>query len=249
LRNEAETKRQGEPAAWQPSSNCHLPGGLMARILVIDDEPKIVSFVSRALCAKGHGVDGAYDGPHGLKLALSGRYDLIVLDLLLPRLDGHSLLRQTMKANPGQKVLVLSALGDVTSKVGCLESGACDYLTKPFELAELVARIRRHLRPAAVEVGEQLRPAASVTLDLERRSATVGDRSVPLSTREFAIMQHLVRRPGRICSRQELLADVWGYSFDPGSNVVDVYVRRLRAKVGPDVIETVRHAGYRLQAP
>jgi DNA-binding response OmpR family regulator len=219
----------------------------MASILVIDDEPKIVSFVSRALLAKGHRVQGANDGPQGLKLALSGRYELIVLDLLLPGLDGHSVLRATLKVRPAQKVLVLSALGDVTSKVGCLESGACDYLTKPFELAELIARIRRHLTQPTAGVAEQARSGSSLDLDPQRRFATVGDRRVPLSTREFAILQHLVRRSGEVCSRQELLADVWGYSFDPGSNVVDVYIRRLRAKVGRDVIETVRHAGYRLQ--
>jgi DNA-binding response OmpR family regulator len=219
----------------------------MASILVIDDEPKIVSFVSRALLAKGHRVQGANDGPQGLKLALSGRYELIVLDLLLPGLDGHSVLRATLKVRPAQKVLVLSALGDVTSKVGCLESGACDYLTKPFELAELIARIRRHLTQPTTGAAEQARSGSSLDLDPQRRFATVGDRRVPLSTREFAILQHLVRRSGEVCSRQELLADVWGYSFDPGSNVVDVYIRRLRAKVGRDVIETVRHAGYRLQ--
>jgi two-component system OmpR family response regulator len=220
----------------------------MARILVIDDEPKIVSFVSRALIAKGHRVEGANDGPRGLMLALSGRYELIVLDLLLPKLDGHSVLRATLRAHPGQKVLVLSALGDVTSKVDCLESGACDYLTKPFELAELIARIRRHLTQTAADTAEQTLPASSLKLDPQRRFATIGGRRVPLSTREFAILQHLVRRSGDVCSRQELLADVWGYSFDPGSNVVDVYIRRLRAKIGRDVIETVRHAGYRFQA-
>jgi DNA-binding response OmpR family regulator len=220
----------------------------MANILVIDDEPKIVSFVSRALIAKGHRVEGANDGPRGLMLALSGRYELIVLDLLLPRLDGHAVLRATLKAHPRQKVLVLSALGDVASKVDCLESGACDYLTKPFELAELIARIRRHLTQAAHDTADETLPASSLKLDPQHRFATIGDRRVPLSTREFAILQHLVRRSGNVCSRQELLADVWGYSFDPGSNVVDVYIRRLRAKIGRDVIETVRHAGYRLQA-
>jgi DNA-binding response OmpR family regulator len=220
----------------------------MARILVIDDEPKIVSFVSRALIAKGHRVEGANDGPRGLVLALSGRYELIVLDLLLPKLDGQAVLRATVKAHPGQKVLVLSALGDVKSKVECLESGACDYLTKPFELAELIARIRRHLTQAVAETAEETLPGSSLELDPQRRFATIGGRRILLSTREFAILQHLVRRGGEVCSRQELLADVWGYSFDPGSNVVDVYIRRLRTKIGRDVIETVRHAGYRFQA-
>jgi DNA-binding response OmpR family regulator len=221
----------------------------MARILVIDDEPKIVSFVSRALIARGHRVEGSCDGMSGLKLALSGRYELIVLDLLLRGLDGPSVLRATLKVHPEQKVLVLSALGDVTSKVECLDSGACDYLTKPFELAELIARIGRLLRRSGTEVGAETLPARSLTLDAQRRHATIGSRSVPLSTREFALLQHLARRSGEVCSRQELLADVWGYSFDPGSNVVDVYVRRLRAKVGHDAIETVRNAGYRLQSP
>lgn len=172
-----------------------------------------------------------------------------MLDLLLPGLDGHSVLRATIGSRPEQKVLVLSAISDVSSKVHCLESGACDYLTKPFELTELIARVRRHLQQPGSGSEGPVVAARSIELDAQRRVATVGDRSVVLSAREFALLLYLSERSGQVCSRQELLADVWGYSFDPGSNVVDVYVRRLRAKLGGNLIQTVRRAGYRLEAP
>ncbi len=226
-----------------------LVSAAMARVLMVDDEPRIVSFVSRALSAEGFGVDGANDGVRGLELARTGRYELVVLDLLLPGLDGVSVLREIMESRPDQRVLVLSALSDVESKVRCLELGASDYLPKPFAVAELVARIRARLRqPASAPVDRFLR-CGSVTLDLMRRTAHSGEDPVSLSEREFLLLQQLMRAQGEVCTRHRLLADVWGYSFDPGSNVVDVCVGRLRAKLGPDIIETVRSVGYRLQAP
>ena len=222
---------------------------MVPRVLVIDDEPRIVSFVSRALSAEGFQVDGALDGARGLELARTGGYELVVLDLLLPSLDGVSLLQELMEARPSQRVLVLSALSDVETKVRCLESGASDYLSKPFSLAELVARIRARLRQPASGPEHRVLRVRGVSLDLMRRVADSGAGAVTLSEREFLLLEHLMRRDGEVCTRQRLLADVWGYAFDPGSNVVDVCVGRLRAKLRADLIETVRNVGYRLDAP
>ena len=220
----------------------------MARVLVIDDEPRIVSFVSRALSAEGFQVDGVHDGIRALEMASSGSYELIVLDLLLPHLDGMSVLQGLMETRPDQRVLVLSALSDVETKVRCLELGASDYLSKPFSLAELVARVRARLRQPSVAPHHRFLRNGPFTLDLSRRTVEMNGRSVTLSEREFLLLEHLMRQEGEVCSRQRLLADVWGYSFDPGSNVVDVCVGRLRSKLGGDVIETVRNVGYRFNA-
>lgn len=221
----------------------------MPRVLVVDDEPRITSFVSRALSAEGFGVDAAHDGIRALDLARNGRYELVVLDLLLPGLDGLSVLRGIMESRPEQRVVVLSALSDVDSKVRCLELGASDYLPKPFALAELLARIRARLRQPSGGPADRLLVSGGVTLDLMRRVADAGAGPVNLAEREFLLLQHLMLKEGEVCTRQRLLADVWGYSFDPGSNVVDVCVGRLRSKLGGDVIETVRSVGYRLNTP
>jgi two-component system OmpR family response regulator len=218
------------------------------RVLVVDDEPRIVSFVTRALSAEGFQVDSALDGARGLDLARTGSYELVVLDLLLPSKDGESVLLELMQTHPGQRVLVLSALSDVETKVRCLEFGASDYLSKPFSLAELIARIRARLRQPASGPEQRVLRVRGVTLHLTRRVADSGGGRVTLSEREFLLLEHLMRRDGDVCTRQRLLADVWGYSFDPGSNVVDVCVGRLRAKLGADVIETVRSVGYRFNA-
>jgi DNA-binding response OmpR family regulator len=211
----------------------------MARVLVVDDEPRIVDFVSRALAAEGFVVDREYDGARALELAARERYELVVLDLL------HDLIEQ----RPDQCVVVLSALSDVETKVRCLEFGASDYLSKPFSLAELIARIRARLRQPAAGPRHRFLETGDLRLDLTRRVAAKDGTQVALSEREFLLLEHLMRAGGAVCSRQELLGEVWGYSFDPGSNVVEVCVRRLRAKVGPDVIETVRNVGYRFDAP
>jgi DNA-binding response OmpR family regulator len=220
----------------------------MPRVLVVDDEPRIVSFISRALSSEGLGVDGAYDGPRALELARSRRYELVVLDLLLPGLDGVSVLQGILDSRPEQRVLILSAVSDVESKVRCLELGAADYLPKPFALAELVARVRARLRQPEAPAAPRVLAAGRVTLDLLRRVADAGAGAVSLSEREFLLLQHLIRKASEVCTREELLADVWGYSFDPGSNVVDVYVGRLRSKLGAELIETVRNVGYRFDA-
>ncbi|HSJ50960.1 MAG TPA: response regulator transcription factor [Actinomycetota bacterium] len=217
----------------------------MTRVLVVDDEPRITSFVARALSAEGLQVDAVQDGRRGLELARTGRYGLVVLDLLLPGIDGVSLLRDLMRTRPEQRVLVLSALSDVESKVECLELGASDYVPKPFSIAELVARVRARLRQPASGPGERHLRLGDVRLDLVRRVADVGTGEVSLPEREFLLLRHLMELGGDVCGRHRLLEEVWGYGFDPGSNVVDVCVGRLRARLGSDVIETVRGVGYR----
>lgn len=216
----------------------------MARVLVVDDEPRILSFVSRALASAGFAVEGAEDGEEALKRVRTGRYDLVILDLLLPGLDGVTVLRHIMDHQPDQRVLVLSALSDVETKVRCLETGTCDYLSKPFALAELIARVRTRLHHSPGVQAHPVLKVGDVTLDLLRRTVDAGRGPIALSEREFLLLQHFMRRPEQVCTRQELLSDVWGYDFDPGSNVVDVYVARLRAKLGNHVIETVRNVGY-----
>jgi two-component system OmpR family response regulator len=221
----------------------------MPRVLVVDDEPRIVTFITRALAAEGLAVDSAHDGRRGLELARTRPYELVVLDLLLPGLDGVSLLQGIMESRPEQRVLVLSALSDVESKVRCLELGASDYLPKPFALAEFLARVRARLRQPAAPTAPRVLVAGRLSLDLVRRVAENGKGPISLSEREFLLLQHLIRKEGDVCTREELLADIWGLSFDPGSNVVDVYVGRLRSKLGAELIETVRNVGYRLEAP
>jgi DNA-binding response OmpR family regulator len=224
-------------------------GGPVARLLMIDDEPGIRGLVSRTLSSAGFQVDCAADGVRGLEMARAGHHELVLLDLMLPGVDGVSVLRKLLAERPAQRVLILSAIGDVTSKVRCLELGASDYLPKPFAVAELVARVRARLRePVVADPQERWLHAGGLTLDTARRTAECQGRSVVLSEREFLLLRHLMRRVGDVCKREELLADVWGYAFDPGSNVVDVYVGRLRSKLGGDLIETIRNVGYCLQA-
>jgi len=220
----------------------------VSRVLVIDDEPKIISFVSRALTARGFDVDSAGNGAQGLDLMRIGGYAVVVLDLRLPDIDGIDVLRTTLEERPDQQVIVLSALPDVETKVQCLDLGAADYITKPFSLAELIARVRRRVRQRASD-GERFLRVGGLVLDLRNRSADVGQGAVRLAAREFLLLQHLVRHRDEVCTREELLSDVWGYSFDPGTNAVDVCVRRLRAKLGQDVIETIRNLGYSFHAP
>jgi two-component system, OmpR family, response regulator len=213
-------------------------------VLVIDDEPKIAEFVSRALAANGLSVRSAPDGAAGLLMLEHERFDLVVLDLMMPGVSGQGVLRMLMRDRPQQRVLVLSALSDVASKVRCLELGAADYLVKPFALAELVARVWARLRDGDARDEDGLIHAGGVTLDSHRRTADCGGGPIPLTAREFLLLKQLLANVGEVCTRAELLEEVWGYSFDPGTNVVDVCIRRLRTKLGDDVVETIRHAGY-----
>ena len=218
------------------------------RILVIEDEARIQLFLARGLEAEGYAVACAADGEEGLALALSHGWDLVVLDLLLPRLGGLHVLRELHRERPLLPVVVLSARGDLQTKLRGFELGATDYVAKPFSIDELLARIRVQLRSAVVE-DEHVLQAGRIVLDLARRQARIGELVTDLSDREFRLLHHLLLHAGEVISRERLLAEVWGYGFDPGSNVVDVCVRRLRLKLGPEApIETVRHAGYRLAA-
>ena len=216
----------------------------MARILVVDDEPGIRRFVSRALERDGHAVTTTGTGPDAIRLAADEDYALIVLDLILPGVSGLDVLRTVLATHPGQRVLMLSAIGDAATKVECFQHGAVDYLAKPFAVAELVARVRVRVgEPRAAVIRRWLR-VGPVALDLQRRVATVEGRSIELSQREFVLLNHLMQRAGQVCRREDMLADVWGYTFDTSSNVLDVYIRRLRTKLAPNCIETVRNAGY-----
>ncbi|HXK14767.1 MAG TPA: response regulator transcription factor [Gaiellaceae bacterium] len=216
------------------------------RILVIEDEPRILGFLKVGLEAEGFAVDGAEDGVSGLALALCEPYELVVLDLQLPQLDGLRLLDELHRGRPELPVLILSARTDLPTKLRSFQLGANDYLSKPFSFDELVARVRVQLRHGSSEDASTVR-VAGLELDLARRQARVEDRVTDLSDREFRLLYHLVAHAGEVVSRERLLSEVWGYSFDPGSNVVDVCIRRLRKKLGPESpIETVRHAGYRL---
>jgi two-component system copper resistance phosphate regulon response regulator CusR len=220
----------------------------MMRILVIEDEKRVRSFLRRKLEAEGYVVDAAEDGPRGLARALRGPYDLVVLDLLLPRLDGLSVLRELNQECPELPVLILSGRADLPTKLRGFELGARDYLSKPFSLEELLARVRVHLHARGSDAARLVR-AAGLVLDVARREVAFDDAVIVLSDHEFRLLHVLIEHAGEIVSRESLLATVWGYNFDPGSNVVDVCIRRLRKKLGPHApIETVHHAGYRVAA-
>ncbi|HZR91641.1 MAG TPA: response regulator transcription factor [Gaiellaceae bacterium] len=218
------------------------------RILIIEDEVRIRSFLARGLEAEGYTVDGADNGRDGLARALEAPWDLVVLDLLLPGLSGLEVLQALHCQRPGLPVLVLSARSDLPTKLRGFELGATDYLAKPFSLPELLARVRVQLRLSGPigDDGNLLR-GRRLVLDLARRTVRFGDLVCDLADREFRLLHQLLLHEGEVISRERLLAEVWGYSFDPGSNVVDVCIRRLRKKLGPGApIETVRNAGYRL---
>ena len=220
------------------------------RILVIEDEPRILSFLVRGLEAEGFGVDSASDGVEALRRIRRSRHDLVVLDLLLPRIDGLTVLRELQRTHSETPVVILSARVDLATKLRGFELGASDYVSKPFSLDELIARIHVQLRHAATPPGsDHALRAGSLVLDLARRQAQLGTLVADLSDREFKLLHELVLHAGEVISRERLLADVWGYDFDPGSNVVEVCIRRLRKKLGARApIETVRNAGYRLSA-
>ena len=219
------------------------------RILLIEDEARIRAFVARGFEAEGYIVDGTEDGHDGLERALSGACDLVILDLLLPGIDGLTLLRELHTRAPELPVVILSARSELSTKLRGFELGAVDYLPKPFSLDELLARVRVQLRSTrGGEDGRVLR-AGELVLELARRQARIGDTVTDLTDREFRLLHFLVLHVGEVVSRERLLSEVWGYHFDPGSNVVDVCVRRLRKRLGPDApIETVRNAGYRVAA-
>lgn len=219
------------------------------RILIVEDESRIKAFLARAFEAEGFAVDVVDGGEHGLTLAIAGNYDLVLLDLMLADRDGFDVLRELHRVRSALPVLILSARSDLATKLRGFELGAVDYVAKPFSLEELLARARVHLRRARMTDDGNTIMVGPLSLELATRKARVGETVADLSDREFRLLHFLVRHVGEVISRERLLAEVWGYDFDPRSNVVDVCVRRLRRRLGPDVpIETVRNAGYRAAA-
>ena len=219
------------------------------RILVVEDERPIAEFVQRGLEAEGYSVACAYDGEEGLAMALSGDYPLVVLDVLLPKLSGLEVVRRIRERDEAMSVIMLTALAETDDVVTGLDLGASDYLTKPFSFAELLARIRAHLRQpgqanaTALEVGR-------INLDFRTRDVRRAGHAVKLTAREFELLAYLMRHPDQVLSRAQILNAVWGYDYDPGTNVLEVYIGYLRRKLaeadGDAPIQTVRSAGYRL---
>jgi DNA-binding response OmpR family regulator len=220
------------------------------RVLVVEDEKKTASFVRKALQAEGVAVDVCHNGDDALAAARATPFDGIVLDIMLPGRDGLSVLRQLRERKNVTPVLLLSARGEVNERVEGLNAGADDYLPKPFELVELVARVRALTRRGGETKSTVLR-VADLTLDTLTRQAQRGEKKIELTAREYRLLEFLMRSAGRLCGRMMILEKVWDYSFDPGTNLVDVYIRRLREKVDadfePKLLHTVRGAGYVLK--
>jgi DNA-binding response OmpR family regulator len=219
----------------------------VTRILIAEDEERIISFLRKGLEAAGYSTLAARTGPEALACARDADFDLLLLDLGLPGLDGQEVLRRLRARGDRLPVIILSARDGVRDTVDGLEGGADDYVTKPFRFEEILARIRVRLRDTTASEPTVL-VAGNVTLDLRTRRASVGSTTTELTAREFALLETLIRHAGQVLSREQLLDHVWGYDFDPGSNVVDVYVRYLRKKLGDDAITTVRGMGYRFTA-
>jgi two-component system, OmpR family, copper resistance phosphate regulon response regulator CusR len=219
----------------------------MSRILIAEDERRISSFLERGLTANGFTIEIAERGDEALELARSDRFDLVILDLGLPQLDGFDVLRELRKVNERVPVVILTARENVRDTVAGLEGGADDYITKPFRFQELLARVRLRLRGERVAEATTLR-VGDVRLDLRTKQVIVNGNAADLSAREFAMAEAFFRHPGQVLSREQLLDLVWGYAFDPESNIVDVYVGYLRKKLGRERITSIRGMGYRLEA-
>lgn len=217
----------------------------MAAILIAEDEPRIAAFVEKGLRAAGLATTVASTGPEALGYARTGEFDLMVLDIGLPLMDGFAVLETLRGQGSTLPVIILTARDSVTDTVAGLEGGADDYMAKPFRFEELLARVRLRLRDQVPNQSVVL-ARGDLSLDLRTRVVQVDGKPVELSAREFTLMETFLRHPNQVLSREQLLSMVWGYDFDPGSNVVDVYVRYLRNKIGSDRIATVRGAGYKL---
>jgi two-component system copper resistance phosphate regulon response regulator CusR len=218
----------------------------MKRILIVEDEDRISSFLRKGLEANGYSTSVARTGEEALTLVRTGEFDLMVLDLGLPDIDGFEVLQRVRVRDRSMPVIVLTARDAVPDRVSGLEGGADDYVTKPFSFEELLARIRVRLRTDRGPEKTVLQ-AGDAVLDLRTRRLTVGSKTLELSAREFSMAELFFRHPAQVLSREQLLSNVWGYDFDPGSNVVDVYVGYLRKKLGKGRIKTVRGMGYRLE--
>jgi DNA-binding response OmpR family regulator len=220
------------------------------KILVIEDEKKIASFVRKGLEAQGFVVDVSHHGDEGFTLAATRPYDAVVLDIMLPGKDGLSILRNLRDRKNALPVVLLTARSELNERLEGLNLGADDYLTKPFHIEELIARLHAVTR-RATGTSQSILTVADLTLNLLTREVRRGDRRIELTTREFSLLEHLMRAPGRVLTRIEICERVWEYNFDPGTNLVDVYVQRLRKKVDGDfpdkLIETIRGVGYRMR--
>ncbi len=220
----------------------------MNRILIAEDEARISAFVERGLRAAGFVPTVVPDGAAALDAAQSGEHDLLLLDLGLPLLDGFAVLRRLRAGGNRLPVIILTARRDTATTVSGLESGADDYVAKPFSFDELLARVRLRLRSEGGTAEPTVLRCGDLALDLRTRRVAAAGHAAELSAREFALLETFLLNPDHVLSREQLLSRVWGYDFDPGSNVVDVYVRYLRRKIGELRIETVRGVGYRLVA-
>lgn len=221
----------------------------MSRILIAEDESRIAAFIEKGLRSHGFLTAVAADAREALLMARDGEFDLMILDLGLPGKDGLQILEELRGQGEALPIIILSGRDDIQSKVAGFEGGADDYLTKPFRFEELLVRLRARLRDTGDRNNsdETLLKFGNITLDLRTRKVKVGDRTVELPAREFTLAETFLRHPGQVMSREQLLDRVWGYDYDPGSNIVDVYVGYLRKKLGSDLIETVRGMGYRLR--
>ena len=222
----------------------------MARILIVEDEEKLARMLELELTYEGYQAEKAFDGRTGLELALSGRFDLILLDIMLPQLSGMEVLRRLRREEQRYTpVLLLTARDAVMDKVSGLDAGAEDYITKPFAIEELLARIRATLRKTAAAAAPQpnLLTAGEVALDPESRTVTRKGEPVSLTRREFDLLQYLLENPNRMLTREQLLSQVWGFDYAGETNAVDVYISFLRNKLGASVVETVRGVGYILR--
>ncbi len=219
------------------------------RVLVVEDEPGIAELISRGLEAEGYAVSHEADGPTAEAMALTGDFDLVLLDVMLPGKSGFAILKEIRTRRPDLPVVMLTALGDTRDVVEGLDLGADDYVTKPFAFDELLARVRAHLRRPGQSESAQL-SSGDLKVDLRTRKVIRNGDEIRLTAREFELLVYLMRHPDQVLSRTQILSAVWGYDFDPGTNVLEVYIGYLRRKLatsgGPAPIETVRNAGYRL---
>lgn len=227
--------------------------GVMSSVLLIEDDPRVAAHVARGLGELGHVVQHCPDGHEGLQVATAGRFDVIVLDRMLPRLDGMRVLQALRAAGNSTPVLILSALGDLDERVAGLRAGGDDYLPKPFALSELTARVEVLARRGASAGDLNRLEVGDLTLDLPGRIVRRDGRRIELTEREFRILEYLVRHTGRVVTRSMLLENVWDYHFDPQTNIIDQHVSRLRHKVdrefGAPLIHTVRGVGYVIRLP
>jgi two-component system, OmpR family, response regulator len=216
------------------------------RVLVVEDDKKIASFLVKGLKQSGFAVDHCSDGEEGLLMAGTVPYDAAVVDIMLPKLDGLGLMRQLRARGVRLPIIVLSARATVDDRIKGLQAGGDDYLTKPFAFSELLARVQALIRRASHTPEPTRLTVGDLTLDLLNREASRGDQKIDLQSREFALLEYLMRNPGRVVTKTMILEHVWDYSFDPQTNVVDVLVHRVRAKVDPDknLIHTLRGVGY-----